>query len=1011
MVFAGGVDTKTDPKALPPAKLLTLENGVLTSPGRIQKRTGHASMGTTTHSGTISAGAMLTALDDELLLHTGTDLFSYDSADSKWAPKANYQNNLMPSPCRITSQAIARSGYYAYGPDVATHSSGLQLYVWEQWTIAGGTSQGVYYSIIDSNTGQVLNTYSIHTNGAAPKALCLGSQWVILFISSLDNQLYGTSLAVTTPLSFFPAATKLTTGALNDAVLAGALGTLLGVYDACISLGTASGDMLYVVFRNNNGGMTTYSYVSGSLFTRAASRTSINAPTNVSVISEQSVKAPIVLYTTTVKTAFEAYNSALSSTLGSGNIEAGLATRPGPICGVSTSAASISVYVYWTMYASGTAYQNNTVRFGSLGPAYAIGAGASYARSVAVAGKPFVHSSSSTPYLPVSHSPGLATSTAQLQPTFFLLTGSSTNIVAARWAYGTASAPYYNSLAGYNNGGSCGHTLPETASIDASTFLSPCAVVVALATSGAQRFSQTGINGFSFAFDNTLNRAILADSLHFSGGVLQAYDGYTPKEHHFHLYPDPVTASTSAAGGSITAGTYQYAVTYEWTDGRGQVHRSTPSAAVSLTTTGATSTNTITIPTLRLTAKTVDSHSSILVQVYRTTNAGTIFYLLNTGGFTGTSGQIYNDITVDTVTCTDKTPDSSLIGASQLYTMGGVLPDAPAPPPGAMTAHRNRMFVVDSTNPLTVWYSKQVVPTLPVEFCASLTMQIDPRGGPVTALASLDDKLIVFKTGILFAVTGQGPDQTGAQNDFSDALFVSTDVGCSVPRSIVTTPLGIMFQSAKGIYLLGRDLSVTYIGAEVETYNSQTVTSAQLMVDRTQVRFTISSTILVYDYFVRQWSVFTNSAGVDATVWQNIYVFLESNGTANQELTVSYFDPGGIWIPTKLTTAWIQFAGLQGFQRVRRFHVLGDLVSAETLTVGVAYDFNPTIVQTTTIAVSSGMFQFRVDLQRQKCKAIQITLQDSANGGVSEGASWSGLTFEVGVKGGLDRLPASKTYG
>jgi hypothetical protein len=36
----------------------------------------------------------------------------------------------------------------------------------------------------------------------------------------------------------------------------------------------------------------------------------------------------------------------------------------------------------------------------------------------------------------------------------------------------------------------------------------------------------------------------------------------------------------------------------------------------------------------------------------------------------------------------------------------------------------------------------------------------------------------VFKASSIFYVTGQGPDATGAQNDFSDAQLVTTDCGC-----------------------------------------------------------------------------------------------------------------------------------------------------------------------------------------------------------------------------------------
>ena len=70
-----------------------------------------------------------------------------------------------------------------------------------------------------------------------------------------------------------------------------------------------------------------------------------------------------------------------------------------------------------------------------------------------------------------------------------------------------------------------------------------------------------------------------------------------------------------------------------------------------------------------------------------------------------------------------------------------------------------------------------------------------------------------------------------------------------------------MFQSAKGIYLMDRSLeSIKYISDAVEAYNSYTVTSSKLITSLNQVRFTLSGgVVLVYDYFVDQWSVLIQS--------------------------------------------------------------------------------------------------------------------------------------------------------
>ena len=44
------------------------------------------------------------------------------------------------------------------------------------------------------------------------------------------------------------------------------------------------------------------------------------------------------------------------------------------------------------------------------------------------------------------------------------------------------------------------------------------------------------------------------------------------------------------------------------------------------------------------------------------------------------------------------------------------------------------------------------------------------------------------------------------------------NAGCTDPLSVVETPQGCFFKSAKGFYLLGRDLPVQPIGAPVDAY-------------------------------------------------------------------------------------------------------------------------------------------------------------------------------------------------
>lgn len=466
-----------------------------------------------------------------------------------------------------------------------------------------------------------------------------------------------------------------------------------------------------------------------------------------------------------------------------------------------------------------------------------------------------------------------------------------------------------------------------------------------------------------------------------------------------------------ATGGTVTASNLPAGTTV--------VSKTTGSMTLSQAATSTVSSQTFTfpntfqlvhsVPTLRLTAK-QGTRAPPSVVTYRTTGDEDVFYRSSSA-----SSPTYNVTTQDTVALTDSLTDTALVGAPQLYTTGSVLENSPAPPCSMPIDHKGRLWVLDTTNPLTLWYSKQVVSGTPIQFSSFLTLDVDPTGGNITGLASIDDRLIIFKTNSIFVLQGDGPDSTGANNTFGTPVRLPTDSGCVNLRSLVVTPAGVMFQSSQGIQLLDRSLSVSYIGKDVEgLIQNQTVTSARLVQSPNQVRFTLGNgTALVYDLLTGFWSSFTNHAAVDVAFYGGVYTMAKSTGAVWTEAAGTYTDAGS-FVPMSLTTSWLQLAGIQGFQRVRRALVFGDYENSHNLVVAVSYDFASTPTQTDTIAVTSpptGAEQYRIHLANQKCQAIQFTISDTQNGAAGESLRITGLTLEVAVKKGLNKIPAANSYG
>jgi len=338
------------------------------------------------------------------------------------------------------------------------------------------------------------------------------------------------------------------------------------------------------------------------------------------------------------------------------------------------------------------------------------------------------------------------------------------------------------------------------------------------------------------------------------------------------------------------------------------------------------------------------------------------------------------------------------------------------------------MFGIDSTQGVDApvfWYTKQVLPGEPVCWSPYFTDNIDSRGGKLFAIQAMDEHTILFAENLIWRVEGSGPDDLGGgPNGFQPAVLVTSDVGCIYPKSVFLSPQGITFQSNKGWYLLDRNLQVTYFGAEVEgLVNSDTITSTQLVTYTNQIRATLanSRSLACFDYYQNQFSQHQNIQAVDSCLWNENYAYLQANGTVMTE-TVGEFSDNGQFIPLQITTPWIDFAGVNGWQRTWWIYILGHVQGTGTLRVDIAYDYNAAIQQTVYIPITPGggygsgpygagpygggqpLAQFRVQPNQQLAGSVQITLTTVQSGtNIGEVMSFSALSFEYGFSNTLRR--------
>ncbi len=440
--------------------------------------------------------------------------------------------------------------------------------------------------------------------------------------------------------------------------------------------------------------------------------------------------------------------------------------------------------------------------------------------------------------------------------------------------------------------------------------------------------------------------------MYLSGACPQLYDGQGWLEHGFHFGIDWETSevlhtSSTAGVGGMTAGTRAYVFVPEYTLSNGEVIQGSPSKPYEVVTTGTNDRVTLSIPPVTITQmspSSVAGRAEARIGVFRTVDGdASALYRCSSldPSATGANGYVTNVPSSASVTFIDDFSDDTLETKQPLYTNGGILENDPIATGGLLVGGKGRLFADDPSNGSAVLFSQERAEGYILDMPDGLRVLVDDAGGEITALGILDDALVIFKRSAIYFVAGAGPLANPDTGGFSPPQIITADCGCTSPKSIVSTSAGLMFKSAKGIYLLGRDRQVTYIGAPVEAYNAQDITRATLIDDTTQVRFlTSSGSTLLYDYLFGQWSTFTNHEGVDAVNLDGVYHYLRNDGTVFVQSPE--FTDNGNRISMALETAWLHFQEhLQGFQRFWHMYILGARKSGHTLRVQYRTDYSP----------------------------------------------------------------------
>ena len=348
----------------------------------------------------------------------------------------------------------------------------------------------------------------------------------------------------------------------------------------------------------------------------------------------------------------------------------------------------------------------------------------------------------------------------------------------------------------------------------------------------------------------------------------------------------------------------------------------------------------------------------------------------------------------------------------------------------AVTTSR-RIFARSVTDKWTVFYSKIFEDGVMPEFNSALTITLGPTR-KITAMGTIDDKVILFEKDRINMVYGEGPDNTGANGDFS-VEPVHSVVGCDSPKSVIEIEAGLIFFSSvtRQFHLLTRDMQLVDIGAAVETATGASdfeVANAYIDTKEHEVRFVVNniagdeygptpttgsgipenpprvrrtrdyppSATMAYNYRYQKWSFYSSSR---YRFSRHVIYKSEPVGIVTGIDAFSISDDDSKWEnapATRLETPWIKVNQLQNYGAIFNitFNVkywsswedLGSGIQAGDLQVTLRYD------NENDEAGTSHVYRFRAnqDFQpqgrqalalkvrpgRRKCQSIRMIIEE-----------------------------------
>lgn len=997
--IVGGIDEHTDSRLV--ARATTLINCCHRKAGAIEKRygselliaratDGRRTSATTPVTASVPAPLLLCSYGDTLVRVGARTLHTLSEGKTYWSEADNVPSvNVSRRPVGTTSVSVGSVDLASNGTTVCN--------VWSDTASRTGTGS-VWMAISRLDTGEsILAPYVLGTGRQIKVCYLSGGNYIVTWVDSATGDIFGVSVSATTPTVAAP------TTIITDGIKAGALTVTAYALEACGSV--------FAIGYETALGVRIRSYTSAFAVHAAVLTTYASTPITAVAMcwaaGEQlwwgaigNVAGTRTLVVGTIDTALSFVDTAQVAVDTTEDASPVIINQTYQNFGIIRSSATAATVVYDVCVSSAIGGISVATVTKGAGP----GTITRVNGALSLMSRPW--SADGRTFFVASLASRLGTGVADANHIVFECPGSVPGYdvcrPVGRFGPGIGYYPFPFS-----------HTC-NVYGTNTAYFALPFA-----SDAGGER---TSLWTCTAAFETGATRQAveLGGALYLGGGILSVFDGNTVAEVGF-LAPPSIESTASPASGFLPAGDYTYVFVWEATDAAGRVHRSAPSTPVTVTA-ALNDRIDISVRQLSATTKQDDLQYGAAIGVWSFV-VELVAYRLSGGEYyrmTSSIGGTTNDYRSYYQTFSD-TGSATITSNPRLYTSGNVLPHVAPPGCRVLCAHQSRIFT-DSDDG-TIWYSNPVGPGEVASF--TLDFRIPPfEGGAVTALASLDSNLVVFKESSVWVVSGQGPNATGGGSQYSAPQRLTGDIGCTSARSVVECPLGLMFQSLDGIAVLTRGLQVsTDIGTRIEdslaTYAP--IGAATHVPSQSQVRFEGTSRRFVYDYHHDAWSVdvvsmpdsVSNSTSPvrGAALSNDRYTWVTADGSLYRETPTSWLDSGA-WVQMYGTFGNLRVGAVDGMCRLWRIALNGYKYSAFGFTFGATdvADHLWTGAQIDALYAGSGLrVKFEGHVADQLKEYVQVGFADLAPSslGTGRGMSITGFTLEVGVRGTTSRRLAA----